>query len=74
MVSTAQPDSEIEVKPGINIEEALAQAAMQPVKRMSIQGAVQVKRGNTWVQRYASIKECVFSYKKDSCKSCLISG
>ena len=36
MVSAAQPDSEIEVKPGVNIEEALAQAAMQPVKRMSI--------------------------------------
>ena len=36
MVSPAHPESEIEVKPGINIEEALAQAAMQPVKRMSI--------------------------------------
>ena len=36
MVSIAQSESEIEVKPGINIEEALAQAAMQPVKRMSI--------------------------------------
>ena len=51
-----------------NPSELLAMANSQPLKRSSIQGAVQLKRGSSWVQRFASIKECVFSYKKDSRK------
>ena len=33
-------------------------------KRLSIKGAITVNRRVSWVARYASTKDCVFSYKK----------
>ena len=40
MSNSHRQSNEIEVKPGHTVEEALAQAASQPLKRLSIQGAV----------------------------------
>jgi hypothetical protein len=34
-------------------------------KRPSIEGRVSIMRKTYWSQRYAQIKDCIFSYKKD---------
>ena len=34
-------------------------------KRLSIEGTITVMRKSRWVTRYASIKECIFSYRKN---------
>ena len=33
------------------------------IKRMRIEGYVTLKRKSTFVQRYATIEKCIFSYK-----------
>ena len=37
-------------------------------KRLSIEGIVKAKKTLLWYSRYASIKNCIFLYKKDDIK------